>query len=66
MGGIIESRSVEDVEVVDRVVSQSESGERVISTVTKLDTPISTNMCEIRYIDEEMVSGKKNPNKRLS
>ena len=44
-------KNIEDIQVGDRVVSQDEGGRQVVSTVTELKTPISTNMCEITYTD---------------
>ena len=41
--------NIEDVKVGDEVVSQSESGERSVSTVTALDQPVREHMCKLDF-----------------
>ncbi len=43
--------NIEDVKVGDKVVSQSETGEKTVSTVTKLDQPIREHMCRLDFLD---------------
>lgn len=50
-----ESKNIEDVKVGDKVVSQSEEGQKSISTVTELDQPIRNHMCQINYTDGEIL-----------
>lgn len=50
-----ESKNIEDVVVGDKVVSQSEEGQKSVSTVTKLDQPIRDHMCQINYTDGEVL-----------
>jgi|GEM_PF-3462678 len=45
--------NIEDVKVGDKVVSQDETGNRSISTVTKLDQPIREHMCQIDFENGE-------------
>ena len=44
-------KNIEDVKIGDKVVSQSESGNRSISKVIELDQPIRKHMCQIDYAD---------------
>jgi hypothetical protein len=46
-------RKIEEVKVGDKVESQSEDGNKSISTVTKLEQPISDNLCQINFINGE-------------
>jgi len=46
-------KNIEDVEVGEKVVSQSESGVKSISMVTELDQPIRNHMCQINYVNGE-------------
>lgn len=46
-----EERNIEEVAVGDEVVSQSESGNRSVSTVTKLDQPVRDHMCRLSFED---------------
>lgn len=41
--------NIEDVKVGEKVVSQSENGERLISRVTRLDQPIREHMCRLDF-----------------
>jgi len=46
-----EERNIENVRVGDRVVSQSESGERAVSQVSAVETPVRDHMCTIIFAD---------------
>lgn len=45
------TKNIEDVKAGDKILSQSETGERSISTVSKLDQPVREHMCQIDFTD---------------
>ncbi len=44
-----DKKNIEDIKVGDKVVSQSETDVRSVSTVTKLDQPIREHMCRLGF-----------------
>jgi len=44
-----EDRDIAHVVVGDRVVSQSEMGERAVSRVTAIETPVRDHMCTVKF-----------------
>jgi hypothetical protein len=46
-----QARDIEQIKVGDRVVSQSEAGERAVSRVSALETPIRDHLCRVEFVD---------------
>lgn len=46
-----DQKNIEDVKTGDKVISQSESGKKTISTVTGLDQPVRDHMCQVNFED---------------
>jgi len=53
------TKNIEDVAVGDQVMSQNTDGSRSISTVQATESPVSNNMCQIRYTDGESLKVTK-------
>jgi len=49
-----EARSIEQVRAGDRVVSQSETGERAVSRVTAIETPVRDHLCTVESQTSEV------------
>ena len=43
-------RDIEQVRAGDRVVSQSETGERAVSRVTAIETPVRDHLCTVKFV----------------
>ena len=46
-----EARNIEQVRAGDRVISQSETGERALSRVTEIETPVRDHLCTVQFVD---------------
>lgn len=44
-----DQKNIEDVKVGDQVISQSEAGNKSVSTVSALDQPVRDHMCQINF-----------------
>jgi len=53
-------KNIEDVKIGDTVISESENGQKSVSTVTGLQQPISDNMCAIRYANGDKLDVTSN------
>lgn len=54
-----QSKNIEEVKTDDIVLSQDENGEKTSSTVKKVISPISDNMCQINFEDGDSLSVTK-------
>ena len=46
-----EERRIEQIKVGDRVVSQNEAGDKAVSRVAALETPVRDHMCRVEFKD---------------
>lgn len=53
-------KNIESIQPGDKVVSESESGQKSVSTVASLETPVSNNLCTINYTDGNKLDLTKN------
>lgn len=53
------TKNIEDIQPGDKVLSENENGKQSVSTVKQLLSPISNNMCTIRYTNGESLDVTK-------
>ena len=54
-----QKKNIEEVKVGDSVLSQDENGQKTVSVVEDLITPVSDNMCEIGFSDNSILEVTK-------